>query len=148
MDTSYLSDQLNGLLKRNYDVAHGYRKASELVDQPELVNFMETYAYQRNGFVQEIRTLVSGLGGDPEEDKDIPGNLHYTWMNLRAAYADNNNEAMLEECIRGEKAAIHEYQKVLEDTNLPSNVRAILNDQMCRIAEALRRVEELEAQYD
>src|SRR5690606_23531615 len=38
MDTSHLSDQLNDLLKRNYDAAKGYRKAAEHVDSPELAS--------------------------------------------------------------------------------------------------------------
>lgn len=148
MSTSHLSEQLNDLLKRNYDAAKGYRKAAEHVDSAELVNFMETYAQQRDGFVRELRTLVSGLGGNPQDEKDIPGSLHHTWMDLKAAFSSNDDEAMLEECIRGEKAAIKEYKEVLSDTSLPANVSAILRDQMMRIEEALHRVEELEDQYD
>lgn len=148
MDTSHLSDQLNDLLKRNYDAARGYRKAAEHVDSPELVSFMEDYAQQRDSFVRELRTLVSGLGKTPQDEKDIPGSLHHAWMDLKAAFSSNDDEAMLEECIRGEKAAIKEYKEVLGDTSLPTNVSAILRDQMAKIEQALRRVEELEEQYD
>ncbi len=148
MDTSKFSDQLNDLLKRNYDAAKGYRKAAEHVDSPELASFMEGYAQQRDGFVRELRTLVSGLGGTPQEEKDIPGSLHHAWMDLKAAFSSNDDEAMLEECIRGEKAAIKEYDEVLGDTNLPANVSAILRDQRMKIEEALHKVEELEEEYD
>ena len=148
MNTSNLPDQLNDLLKRNYDAAKGYRKAAEHVESPELASFMESYAQQRDGFVQEIRTLVSGLGGTPQEEKDISGSLHHAWMDLKAAFSNNDDEAMLEECIRGEKAAIDEYKEVLNDTDLPANVRAIITEQKTKIEEALRRVEELEEEYD
>lgn len=148
MSTSRLSDQLNDLLKRNYDAANGYRKAAEHVDSPELTTFMTGYAQQRDDFVRELRTLTSGLGEKPQEQKDFPGNLHHVWMDLKAAFSSNDDEAMLEECIRGEKAAIKEYREVLGDTTLPSNVSAILRDQLAKIEEALNRVELLEDQYD
>ena len=47
--------------------------------------------------------------------------------------AERGGEAMLQEAIRGEKAAVEEYNEVLSDTTLPQSTSAILMQQKNQI---------------
>lgn len=51
---------------------------------------------------------------------------------------------MLEEVIRGEKAAIAEYDDVLSETTLPSSTRTIIRSQKNKIENGLYNFETLE----
>jgi hypothetical protein len=52
--------------------------------------------------------------------------------------------AMLEEAIRGEKAAIDEYNDVLEDTTLPPSTQRVLLEQKNKISNGLATIKGLE----
>ena len=51
---------------------------------------------------------------------------------------------MLEEAIRGEKAAVEEYQEIINDTSLPSSTKAILVSQKNKIENGLQNIKSLE----
>ena len=54
-------------------------------------------------------------------------------MDIKAFLSSDNDEAMLEEAIRGEKAAIEEYKDVLSETTLPPSTSTLLTQQMNQI---------------
>jgi uncharacterized protein (TIGR02284 family) len=54
-------------------------------------------------------------------------------MDVKALFAADNDEAMLEEAIRGEKAALEEYQDALKEQDLPRSVFTLLTSQMAQI---------------
>jgi len=58
----------------------------------------------------------------------VAGALHRGWVDLKAKIMDRTDEAVLNECERGEDVAKHNYQKVL-DEELPEMVRAVVEKQ-------------------
>lgn len=52
--------------------------------------------------------------------------------------------SMLEEAIRGEKAALEEYDEVLKDTSLPSTTSVVLKSQRQAIENGLSNIKMLE----
>lgn len=71
--------------------------------------------------------------------------MHRGWMNLKAALSLNKDEAILEECITGEKRAIEEYKKVLEyRSELPPTVATILEVQKDEIQATVNTINRLE----
>ena len=57
-------------------------------------------------------------------------------MDIKDALTSDSDEAMLKASINGEEAAIDQYQDVLEDQDLPTNLRARLDQQLVEIRAA------------
>lgn len=130
--------QLNHLLTRNIDAEKGYAEAIEKVKNPELKSFMVSQAKQRANFSDELKETVRSLGGTPKANTSFDSNIHRVWMDVRAIIAqsinpDQMDQIIRDECKRGEKAAVKEYTRVLEETNFAPPARKLLQQQKDRI---------------
>ena len=67
------------------------------------------------------------------------GSLNRAWLNLRAATSSNSDLAVLEECERAEDAALHAFQRAL-DQDLPVDVSAIVRIHLSGMQENHDRV--------
>ena len=65
-------------------------------------------------------------------------------MDTKALFSANDAESMLEESIRGEKAAVSEYEDALKDTALPLSTATLLSNQMQSIKSDLNTIKFLE----
>jgi uncharacterized protein (TIGR02284 family) len=72
---------------------------------------------------------VRGLGGDPETSSSVSGALHRGWVDLKSMITGKSEEAILNECERGEDVALKAYREALQK-DLPSNVRSVLETQL------------------
>jgi uncharacterized protein (TIGR02284 family) len=52
--------------------------------------------------------------------------LHRAWVDLKTAITDRDNLAVLEECERGEAAAVAAYENALRE-EMPGDLRALLD---------------------
>lgn len=147
-DREDLISDLNELLERNYDAIEGYRNASEDVKQAELKSFFSDYVAQRSSFGQEIQREIISLGGKPKSKGSAVGGLHRTWMDIKTALSSDKEEAVLEECITGEKAAVKNYESILKDHDVPASLRTVLETHKREISEALRKLKAMEDLYD
>lgn len=141
--------QINHLLIRNIDAEKGYAEAIGKVSDPELKSFMVSQAKQRATFIEELTEMVRTIGGVPNTDTSLGSDVHRMWMDLRSIFSQNinpahTNQIIKEECLRGEKAAIKEYNKVLEVTNLAPSARKLLQQQQDRIMAAYQFLEHFE----
>ncbi|MEQ9442052.1 MAG: PA2169 family four-helix-bundle protein [Cyclobacteriaceae bacterium] len=148
MDTKHVIEELNDLVEKNLDAVDGFQHASEKVRDPNLKNYLVNHAQQRSQFNAELRQEITSLGGAPKEKKEGAASLHQTWMNIKTALSSDKEEAVLEECIRGDKNALKEYHDVLEEREVPDNVKTTVRRQMDQIESSLRELERLEAQHD
>ena len=140
---------LNELLEKNLDAEKGYKESAEKVDNnTQLAAFMRTSATTRGQFAQELRGEIVSLGGDPTESTSAASNLHRTWINLKDAFSGDDNEAVLEECIRGEEAALKDYDEAIKSSVLPHSSQAIVEKQRTQISEALSEVRGLKSLAD
>lgn len=143
-----LVDGLKHLLHIANDGKEGYKTAAEDADSAELKALFTTYSIQRSEFEMELKSLLRQLGADSDNESGGPlGAIHRVWMDIKTAVTGNDNHAILDACITGEKAAIEAYDKVLVDTNLSQEMRETLVSQRADISECLRNVQNLEQQY-
>lgn len=134
---------LNSLIETCRDGEEGFRAAAEGVRSAELRERFQAYARQRAGFAGELQDEVRRLGGDPERTGSIVASLHRGWMGLRAALEGGDERAVLSECGRGEDVALASYRSAL-DTDMPANVRAIVERQFAEVKEAHHLIGSLE----
>ena len=142
-----VAHKLNELLEKNYDAEKGYKFAAEKVKNPQLQSFFNERAKERYDFGHELKSEIRNFGEAPEKGSSFAGDAHRAWMNLKTSFTSDKEEAVLEEAIRGEKAAVDEYNEVLKDTNLPASTGSILTKQRDSITASLNKVKSMEHKW-
>jgi len=128
MDNDDVIDTLNDLIETCKDGAYGFRTSAEHVKSPELrVTFTDRARTCDEG-AAELQQLVAQFGGKPDTGGSATGAMHRGWVAARGALTGYTDLAMLEECERGEDAAVARYRKALE-TNLPPEVKTVVERQ-------------------
>ena len=139
-----LVNNLQGLLEKNYDAEKGFKKAMEDAKSQDLKRFLKTQALQRNRFATELDKEIRDLNETPKESGSTTGTLHRTWIDLKSAVSGNDDEAVLEECIRGEKASLEEYENTLKENRFPQQLQVLLDSQLAEIKGTVAKVKSLE----
>lgn len=141
------SKNINELIEKNNDAYKGFDKAADKAENHRLKSFLNQQSSQRKQFAQELTNELRTADPDFKADDDgsVTGSLHRTWMDVKSALSGDNDEAILEECLRGEKAARDEYKEALDENHtLPSKLQSILKDHLSEINSTLSRVSRLE----
>ena len=139
-----LVGNLQELLEKNYDAQKGFSKAMEDAKNPRLKSFLQQQAAQRGRFTNELTQEIINLNAQPKESGSLTGDLHRTWIDIKSAVSGNEDEAVLEECIRGEKASWEEYDNKLKKENFPPNISNVIQNQASEIHSTLSKVKTLE----
>ncbi|MCK7589635.1 PA2169 family four-helix-bundle protein [Subsaxibacter sp. CAU 1640] len=135
---------LQGIIEKNYDAEKGYKKAMEDAKNPALKGFLQDQAARRSRFATAIDQKLRQLGETPKEKGSTTGTLHRAWIDIKSSLAGNDDEAVLEEVIRGEKASVDEYQDVLNKHTLSPEITHELQTQLGDIQGTLNKVKRLE----
>ncbi|MGA9324528.1 MAG: PA2169 family four-helix-bundle protein [Salegentibacter sp.] len=141
-----VSKELNELLEKNYDAEKGYKFAAEKAEDADLQKFFEERAAERYDFGHELKAEIRNFGESPDKGSSVKGDTHRTWMNLKATFSSDKEEAVLEEAVRGEKAAVEDYENVLKDPDIPPSTANLLLKQKNAIVASLNKVKSLEQQ--
>ena len=142
--TEEVGKKLNDLLEKTYDAEKGFKKAAENVDHAALKNYFNNKAQERYNFGHELKSEIKAFNQDVDKGGSLAGQAHRAWMDVKSLFSSDDEESMLEEAIRGEKAAIDEYQDVLNETSLPSSTKSILTSQKSTIENGLSNIKSLE----
>lgn len=136
---------LNGLIEVCKDGEQGYKDAADDVKDPSIQQVLLKYSEQRGRFYSELQYLVTQIGGHVEFNGSILGVLHRRWMDIRFGIAGSKTDAILNECIRGENAAISSYKHALKK-ELPDNIRGMVEAQYNAIVETCHNILQLSAE--
>src|SRR5690606_13521403 len=122
-------NNLQDLLEKNYDAEKGFTKAMKNAKNENLKHFLKKQAFQRSRFANELTQELRQLNEEPKGSGSVTGDLHRAWIDIKSAVAGNEDEAVLEECIRGEKASAEEYEEKLQKYNFPPQISNVLQKQ-------------------
>ncbi len=142
-DNDNVISTLNNLIETCKDGQEGFQQAAEGVKNSELKTLFGTYSQQRAQFAGELQTEVRRLGGDPEKTSSTAGALHRGWINIKSAITGQDESAIISECERGEDSAKSNYEEALK-SDLPANIRAVVERQFTEIKAAHDRIRSLE----
>lgn len=134
---------LNDLIETCKDGQQGYSTAAKDAKDPELARVFSQYASQRQTYLRELQERIRSFGGDPDKHGSVSGSLHRGWINLKAAVSSNEPHSVLEECERGEDAAVKNYREALTSADLDLETRAIVQRQAAGVQEAHDRIKQL-----
>lgn len=142
-DTDETIKALNYLIGTAIDGENGYREAAEEADSSDLKTHMLKLGQQRASFRGELEQEVMNLGGDPKESGSAGAALHRTWLNVRDSITGKGDDAVVKESLRGEKAALDNYEDVL-GRDLPANLKEMVSRQHAEIKRAQGELEGLQ----
>ena len=146
--TEDVAKKLNSLLEKNYDSEKGYKMAAENVKNPQLKEFFNQRAQERYDFGHELKSEIKSFGQEPDKGTSLKADMHRGWMDIKTSLSSDNEEAVLEEAVRGEKAAVEEYNEVLKSEEIPPSTGNVLMKQRNSITDALNKVKSLEQWKD
>lgn len=145
-DNDKIISTLNDLIQTCKDSEDGFRSAGEHVKKPELKRLFKSYSNEREQFVTELQTLVRSLGGQPQEGGSVAAAVHRGWMTLKSTLAGREDRSIIHDCESGEDYALETYQKSIE-TELPSNVRSLVERQYQHVKKAHDRIRDLDVRF-
>ncbi|PKA99679.1 uncharacterized protein (TIGR02284 family) [Flavobacteriaceae bacterium MAR_2009_75] len=140
-------DEIREILKKNRDAQEGFAKAAENVRSPALKNYFERKSNDRKDFNEKLLAEIRNSFPDREIEGSFSGTIHRAWMDFKALFSADDDKSMLDEVIRGDKAAIEEYNEVLDYKLLPIGLNHLLSEQRERIITDVRNnatVEDIE----
>lgn len=121
-------DTLNDLLESCRDGEFGFDIAAEHAKSADIKTMLLRHAAECRAAGQELDLLIRQLGGEPDEGGSVSGALHRGWVSVRGTLSGYSDQAMLDECERGEDSAVARYRKALKET-LPAAVRSVVERQ-------------------
>jgi uncharacterized protein (TIGR02284 family) len=134
---------LNDLIETCKDGQQGFATAAKDAKDSELARALSHYSVQRGNYIRELQQRIRSLGGDPDKHGSVSGSLHRGWINLKAAVSSHEPHAVLAECERGEDAAVANYRDALQNNELDTESRALVQRQAAGVQEAQDRIKEL-----
>ena len=124
-----ITSTLNNLIETSKDGEQGFRTCAENAQSVELKQLFMRRAEDCARGAAELQAIVARLGKDPEDSGSVAGAIHRGWVNLKAAVANRDDLAILEECERGEDVAKASYRKALDSGDLPPDALAVVQKQ-------------------
>jgi uncharacterized protein (TIGR02284 family) len=139
---------LNTLIATTVDSITGYEDSATNVDNERLREIFRQRANERQQVVQDIRSEVRRLGGEPEEGGTFLGKAHQRFEDLKAAITGRDEKAIVNEVERGEDYIKEKFESALSSQELTAESRAVLerayqsvrsgHDQMSRLKHGLQ----------
>jgi len=128
MDNNDVISTLNDLIETCKDGEQGFRTCAEDIKDAQMKSFFTTRAQSCAEAAAELQQEVRALGGNPETSSSIAGALHRRWVDIKGLVTGKDDEAILNECERGEDVAKRSYETAL-GKSLPANIKAIVERQ-------------------
>lgn len=117
---------LNTLIATTIDSINGYEESATNVDNERLRETFRKRANERQQVVQDLRSEVRRLGGEPEEGGTFLGKAHQRFEDLKAAVTGRDEKAIINEVERGEDYIKEKFEAALNSEHLTGESRAVL----------------------
>ncbi|MDH6165480.1 uncharacterized protein (TIGR02284 family) [Variovorax boronicumulans] len=128
VDTDDVIDVLNDLLENARDGEYGFKACADEVESAQLKQVFGDRATQCASAANELAQTIRRLGGKADDGGSVSGAMHRGWVHVKGTLGADSALSMLEECERGEDAAVARYRKALKAT-LPPDVLALVQRQ-------------------
>lgn len=133
MSKEDLVSTLEDLIEITQDGIRGFKACAEKTEAEQLKAIFSRSAERCEQGLNELNHALKAYGGAPEEASGtLLGDLHRGLLDLKSAFSSNDDKAILQECERGEYAALDSYRNALEK-DLPADVRALIEKQLAGV---------------
>ncbi|CAN5349276.1 PA2169 family four-helix-bundle protein [soil metagenome] len=128
MDNNDVVDTLNKLIETSKDGEYGFTSCAEHVKSTNLKSLFTQRAGECRQAAAELQALVANYGEKPDTGGTVGGAMHRGWVAVKGTLSGYSEEAVLNECERGEDVAKAAYQKAI-DKGLPPEVATVVTRQ-------------------
>jgi len=126
MDNKDQITTLNTLIATTIDSVTGYEDSAQNVENDRLRQIFRERADERQRVVEELRSAVRRLGGDPEDSGSFLGKTHQRFEDLKAAITGRDEKAIVNEVERGEDYLKEKFETALESGELTGESRQVV----------------------
>jgi uncharacterized protein (TIGR02284 family) len=137
--------KLNHLISIAKDGVNGMSSAAESANNAQLKSTLSQLSQERNRVATQLQDAVRRLGGTPDESGTTLGAAHRAFMNVKEKVAGTSDEALLDECERGEDVAVREFSSALESA-LPADVKQTVQGMLSQVRSSHDRIKQLRNQ--
>ena len=126
MDNDSSSDgisTLNTLIATTIDSITGYEDAASNSEPGRFQQLFRERAGERQRVVEDLRSEVRRLGGNPEDDGSFMGKTHQRFLDLKAAITGRDDKAIINEVERGEDYLKEKFETALNSDTLSGECR-------------------------
>jgi uncharacterized protein (TIGR02284 family) len=134
---------LNTLTATVIDSVTGFEDSAANIENPRLQELFREKASERSRLVEELRSEVRQLGGDPEDDGSFLGKTHQRFLDLKAAIAGRDEKAIIDEVDRGEDYLKSKFQAALQSGDLKGETHDLVERLYQRVKEDHEQVSAL-----
>jgi len=134
---------LNDLVKIHNDRIQGYERATVEVEDADLKQLFTSFIGDSHKFKLALATEVQTFHKDIENTTSSSGDIHRTWLNVKAFFSGHTTKSVLEECEFGEDATQKAYKSAIEDEAVPAYIKDILTEQEVSLKAAHDKVKAL-----
>jgi uncharacterized protein (TIGR02284 family) len=117
---------LNGLIETTIDSITGYEDSAANIDNERFRQIFRERADERQRVVEDLRSEVRRLGGNPEESGSFLGKAHQRFEDLKAAVTGRDEKAIINEVERGEDYLKEKFETALNSGNLSGDSRSVV----------------------
>ena len=142
LSTGEFISVLNNLIETCRDGENGFREAAQEVKNADLKALFLDFANERGQYAVELQQRVSQLGQTPETTGSVAASLHRRWIDFKSSLTGKNDQAVIDECERGEDIALESYRNALAK-DLPSDLRSLVERQFGGVKAAHDKVRDL-----
>lgn len=139
-----ITHDLQELLEKNYDAEKDYKAVRERAESKSLKEFCKKQAVRKNHFATEIDKQLHSLNVRPKNSGSALGILNRTWINLKSSMGKDSDQVLLEECLRGEKNSVEEYEKKMKKEKYPAGIEEILQKHIAEMRTTISEIKSIE----
>jgi uncharacterized protein (TIGR02284 family) len=117
---------LNSLISTTIDSITGYEDAASNSEAGRFQQLFRDRANERQRVVEELRSEVRRLGGEPEDGGSFMGKTHQRFLDLKSAITGRDDQAIINEVERGEDYIKDKFETALDSDKLTGDSRSVV----------------------
>ena len=108
------------------DSINGYKDAASNAESSQFQQLFRSMADDRSQVVEDLRSEIRRLGGNPPDDGSFLGSTHQRFLDLKAAVTGRDDQAIINEVERGEDYLKEKFETALNGQDLPPESRSVI----------------------
>jgi uncharacterized protein (TIGR02284 family) len=117
---------LNTLIATTIDSINGYENSAKDIDNARFAEIFRECANERQRVVEDLRSEVRRLGGNPDDDGSFMGKTHQRYEDLKAAITGGDDKSIIDEVERGEDYLKGKFEAALNSDDLTGESRSVV----------------------
>lgn len=119
---------LNGLIATTFDSVDGYTEAAKNSESGRFITLFNERAVERQAVITSLRSEVTRLGGEAEDDGTMLAGAHRMFLNLKSVVTGQDEKAIIDEVEKGEDHIKAKFDKAMGDNELSPETKHTISE--------------------